>query len=147
MTVAMMLPTTLPIIALFHKFAERRKNRFLLISLVVIGYIGTWTIFGVLVYIGILVIKTILSSYSVLSHYTWVGPSIILILAGLFQFTEIKYKCLDNCRSPLTFIIEHWQGKREKWNAIMLGVDHGIFCIGCCWALMLLRRPGRLSGH
>ncbi len=138
MTVAMMLPTTLPVIAFFHKFTEQRKDRFLLISLVVIGYIGTWTIFGILVYIGILFIKTILSSYSVLSHYTWVGPSIILILAGLFQFTEIKYKCLDKCRSPLTFIIEHWQGKREKWNAFMLGVDHGIFCIGCCWALMLL---------
>lgn len=138
MVVAMMLPTTFPIIAFFHKFTEQRTDRIFLISLLVIGYIATWSIFGVLIYIGILLIKTILSSFSILSNYTWVGPPFILILAGLFQFTEIKYKCLDKCRSPLSFIIEHWQGKREKWNAFMLGVDHGIFCIGCCWALMLL---------
>jgi len=138
MVVAMMLPTTFPIIAFFHKFTEQRTDRIFLISLLVIGYIATWSIFGVLIYIGILLIKTILSSFSILSNYTWAGPPFILILAGLFQFTEIKYKCLDKCRSPLSFIIEHWQGKREKWNAFMLGVDHGIFCIGCCWALMLL---------
>ena len=138
MTVAMMLPTTIPIIAFFHKFTERRADRVLLLSLVVIGYIGTWIVFGVLIYFGILLIKMALTSFSVLAAYTWAGPPVILIFAGLFQFTEFKYKCLDKCRSPLSFIMEHWQDKKEKWNAFMLGVDHGIFCIGCCWALMLL---------
>jgi predicted metal-binding membrane protein len=138
MTVAMMLPTTIPIIAFFHKFTENRADRILLLSLVVMGYVGTWIVFGVLIYFGILLIKMALSSFSVLSGYTWAGPPIIIIAAGLFQFTELKYKCLDKCRSPLSFIMEHWKDKNEKWNAFMLGVDHGIFCIGCCWALMLL---------
>ena len=138
MTVAMMLPTTIPIIAFFHKFTERRADRVLLLALLVLGYVGIWSAFGVLIYFGIVLIKMALSSFSVLTAYTWAGPPLILIFAGLFQFTEIKYKCLDKCRSPLSFIMEHWKDKKEKWNAFMLGVDHGIFCIGCCWALMLL---------
>lgn len=138
MTVAMMLPTTIPIIAFFHKFTERRADRVLLLALLVVGYMGTWTVFGVLIYFGIVLIKMVLSSFSVLAGYTWAGPPIIIIAAGLFQFTELKYKCLDKCRSPLSFITERWRDTKEKSNAFMLGVDHGIFCIGCCWALMLL---------
>lgn len=138
MTVAMMLPTTIPIVAFFHKFTENRADRVLLLSLLVLGYVGTWTVFGVLIYFQIALIKWALASFSFLSDYIWTGPPLILIFAGLFQFTEIKYRCLDKCRSPLSFITERWRDTKEKWNAFMLGVDHGKFCIGCCWALMLL---------
>jgi len=138
MTVAMMLPTTIPIVAFFHKFTESRNDRLLLLTLLVLGYVGTWTLFGVLIFFQILILKMALTASPVLSGYTWLGPPIILILAGLFQFTEIKYRCLDKCRSPLSFITERWRDKNHRWNAFMLGVDHGKFCIGCCWALMLL---------
>jgi predicted metal-binding membrane protein len=60
------------------------------------------------------------------------------VLAGLYQFTPLKYQCLDKCRSPLSFIMGHWQGSHEQAQAFRLGVHHGIFCIGCCWSLMLL---------
>jgi predicted metal-binding membrane protein len=65
------------------------------------------------------------------------GPATLLV-AGTFQFTRLKYRCLDKCRSPFSFIVEHWRGGRETWQALRLGIDHGVFCVGCCWALMLL---------
>ena len=61
-----------------------------------------------------------------------------MALAGLFQFSELKYRCLDKCRTPLSFVIERWRGRAERWNALRLGLHHGLFCLGCCWALMLL---------
>ena len=58
--------------------------------------------------------------------------------AGLFQFSRLKYRCLDKCRTPLGFIAEHWRGRAPRRKALRLGLDHGAFCVGCCWALMLL---------
>jgi predicted metal-binding membrane protein len=68
----------------------------------------------------------------------WIIGAATLLLAGGFQFTRLKYRCLDQCRAPLSFVMERWQGRREHRNALRLGIDHGIFCVGCCWALMLL---------
>src|SRR5260370_12253194 len=62
----------------------------------------------------------------------------ILAIAGVYQFTELKYRCLDKCRAPLGFVIVHWRGARQRRQALFLGVRHGAFCIGCCWCLMLL---------
>jgi predicted metal-binding membrane protein len=61
-----------------------------------------------------------------------------LVVAGGFQFSRLKYRCLDKCRAPLSFITEYWRGRHERRNAFLLGIHHGLFCVGCCWALMLL---------
>jgi predicted metal-binding membrane protein len=68
----------------------------------------------------------------------WVIGAAVLAIAGGYQFTELKYRCLDKCRAPLGFVIAHWRGARQKWEALLLGVRHGAFCVGCCWCLMLL---------
>ena len=60
------------------------------------------------------------------------------MLAGIYQFTPLKYHCLDKCRSPMGFVMGHWRGNHEWRQALRLGLDHGIFCLGCCWSLMLL---------
>ncbi len=61
---------------------------------------------------------------------------ILLLLAGLFQFTPLKRSCLTRCRTPLEFITTRW---REGWSgAFAMGLEHGLFCTGCCWALMAL---------
>jgi predicted metal-binding membrane protein len=138
MTVAMMLPTSIPIVTIFHKIAGRRQDRWLLVGLVVIGYLISWAGFGVLVYLGKVLIEWLVGSSSWLSQNLWAGSPALLLLAGLFQFSSLKYRCLDKCRSPFSFVVEHWQGQNERWQAFKLGVDHGIFCVGCCWALMLL---------
>jgi predicted metal-binding membrane protein len=61
-----------------------------------------------------------------------------LALAGGFQFTALKYRCLDKCRTPFSFINQHWRGQSASREAVRLGMHHGIFCVGCCWAIMLL---------
>jgi predicted metal-binding membrane protein len=57
---------------------------------------------------------------------------------GLFQFSRLKYHCLDQCRTPLSFIIQRWRGVTPRRDAFLLGMQHGVFCVGCCWAIMLL---------
>ena len=67
------------------------------------------------------------------------GPTIaglVLIAAGLYQLTPFKYACLTHCQSPLTFILHHWRPGRA--GAFRMGIEHGGFCLGCCWFLMAL---------
>ena len=127
MTIWMMLPTSLPLLATFGAVARDRADRALLLALVVAGYLAIWSLFGVVVY-GVQVATPRLA----------LGSGAILLLAGLYQFTPLKHRCLDKCRSPLSFVIAHWQGRHDRWQALRLGIDHGLFCVGCCWALMLL---------
>ncbi len=138
MTVAMMLPTSLPILATFHTFASRRADRWLLVALVMLGYLITWALFGVLAYFGNLLWQELLASRALLAQRVSDGAPLLLLVAGAFQFSPLKYRCLDKCRSPFSFVMGHWQGTRERWQAFRLGVNHGVFCVGCCWALMLL---------
>jgi predicted metal-binding membrane protein len=138
MTVAMMLPTSIPILTVFHTIAGQREDRSRLVALVVIGYIVAWAAFGVIVHVGNLLIKWLVSASPWLEANIWIGAPALLLVAGLFQFTSLKYRCLDKCRSPFSFVVAHWQGQQHRRQAFRLGLDHGIFCVGCCWALMLL---------
>ncbi len=138
MVVAMMLPTSLPLVTLFRTLTRQRQDRARLVALLVVGYLGTWTLFGVAVYLGDFVLHQAVHHSSWLeanAHFIGAGT---IALAGIYQFTPLKYKCLDKCRSPLSFIAEHWRGSHERSQAFLLGVHHGLFCVGCCWSLMLL---------
>ena len=68
----------------------------------------------------------------------WIVGAAVLALAGAFQFTALKYYCLDRCRTPFSFVHAHWRGRRPRLEALRLGLSHGVFCVGCCWAIMLL---------
>lgn len=138
MTVAMMLPTSLPLISVFHTIARQRVDRSLLVALVIAGYLAIWTLFGVVVYLGHLVLRWFAEGSPWLEAHSWAVSGSIMLLAGAFQFTQLKYRCLDKCRSPFSFVIEHWRGYNHRWQALWLGIHHGLFCVGCCWALMLL---------
>jgi predicted metal-binding membrane protein len=138
MVIAMMLPTSLPLISLFRAFVRRRPDRGKLVALLVIGYLGVWTLFGFAVYLGDWVLHGLVGHNEHLEEHAWVLGAGTIMLAGLYQFTPLKYRCLDKCRSPMSFIIERWRGRDEKSQAFRLGVHHGLFCLGCCWSLMLL---------
>lgn len=138
MTVAMMLPASLPVIATLHALASERSDRLWLVALTVLGYLMVWIFFGALVLTGYLSWQWLLASSPWLAGRLPAGAPLLLLLAGAFQFSSLKYKCLEKCRSPFSFVIEHWQGRRERRQAFRLGIDHGVFCVGCCWALMLL---------
>jgi predicted metal-binding membrane protein len=138
MTVAMMLPTTLPLLEIFRRLTARRRDRSQLLTLVIAGYLGVWTGFGIAAHGADWLLHEIVERSSWLEANAWLIGAGTLLLAGGFQFSRLKYRCLDKCRAPLSFVTEYWRGRHERRNAFLLGIHHGLFCVGCCWALMLL---------
>lgn len=139
MMVAMMLPGALPNILIFQRAIgndptvrspARRMFAF------AAGYIVAWSGFSVVATLLQWVLaEAALLSPMMVSASPWLGGS-ILIVAGLYQWTPLKNACLRHCRSPLAFLVEHWQPGMP--GALRLGLRHGLYCVGCCWALMLL---------
>lgn len=138
MTAAMMLPTILPLLAIFARMTSDKSDRALLLTLVIVGYLAIWTLFGLVAHAADMGLHAITAGNIFLSFNGWIISVIVLTIAGLFQFSRFKYRCLDKCRTPFSFINEHWRGRAERWESFMLGVHHGFFCVGCCWAIMLL---------
>jgi predicted metal-binding membrane protein len=138
MIVAMMLPTSLPLLTSFHKLTSRRMDGGKLLALLVVGYLCVWTLFGVMIYMGDWVLHQAVEDNAWLHANAWALGAATVAMAGLYQFTPLKYYCLDKCRSPLSFIMERWHGRHDKAQAFRLGAHHGLFCLGCCWSLMLL---------
>ena len=138
MTSAMMLPTTLPLLETFRRLTQRRMDQSLLITLVISGYLAAWGLFGIAAHgVDWMVHQTVQSSVW-LGLNGWVFGAVVFFCAGLFQFSSLKYRCLDKCRVPLSFVMRHWNGRGARRHALLLGLDHGVYCVGCCWALMLL---------
>ena len=137
MTIAMMLPTSLPVVAFFRTLVRRRSNHVSLVALLVLGYVGVWIAFAGLVHVGDLGIHEAVERVGWLHQNAWVIAASTFAFAGVYQFSTMKYRCLDKCRSPVAFVMQNWRGQ-EHWDALRLGVRHGIFCLGCCWALMLV---------
>ena len=138
MTVAMMLPTTLPLLDQFRRMTKHRPDGARLVSLVIAGYLGAWTLFGLAAHGLDWVVLEAASRLPWLGFHAWVLGAAVIAGAGAFQFSALKHRCLEKCRTPLSFIMEHWSGRAHSRQAFLLGVHHGAFCVGCCWALMLL---------
>jgi predicted metal-binding membrane protein len=138
MIVAMMLPTSLPLVLLFQRLTRLRSDRWRLTALLLAGYLGAWTGFGLLVYVGDGLLHEVVERNAWLEANAHFLGAATLVLAGVYQVSPFKYHCLDKCRSPLSFLAEHWQGRNEAVQALRLGVRHGLFCLGCCWSLMLV---------
>lgn len=138
MLVAMMLPTTLPLLDIYRRLTSRRPDQAFLVSLVVAGYLTAWLGFAVAAHIVDVALREIVIRSPWLLINGWAIGAGVIALAGVFQFSALKYRCLDKCRLPLSFVMQHWRGSAERIGAIRLGLHHGLFCVGCCWALMLL---------
>ena len=138
MTFAMMLPTSLPLIDMFRRMTARRADAGVLLALLIAGYILVWSAFGLAALFGDRIIHAFAEQSAWLEANAYVIGGATVTLAGLYQFTPLKYMCLDKCRSPMMFIAGRWTGSGPHSSALRLGVDHGVFCVGCCWSLMLL---------
>ena len=136
MTTAMMLPTTLPLVSMFQRLTAGRADRLRLTVSLIAGYLSAWAICGVLVFVASWTLQSFAPAVFV-GNARYVDAGLFL-LAGTFQFSKLKYQCLDKCRSPLSFLTSRWRGTQHEWQSFRLGVEHGAFCVGCCWALMLL---------
>lgn len=146
MMAAMMLPSTLPTVSLFATVAKSRRQfgfPSAPTAAFVIGYLSAWALLGVVV-----------SLTSVLGRpaaHTWSEPvaGAAIVLAGAYQLTRWKSLCLGHCRSPLNFFMYHWHD--GAGGAAVMGAHHGMYCVGCCWGLMLallalgLMNPGWMA--
>jgi predicted metal-binding membrane protein len=143
MMAAMMLPSAVPLLLLYDGVLRRRGapgRAALQVYALGAGYLLVWTLFS----IGATVLQRVLSGMLILNpmmempNRTAVGAT--LLLAGTYQLTPWKAACLSQCRSPLSFVMQRW--REGVSGAVRMGVEHGAYCLGCCWALMLLLFAG-----
>ncbi|HNP62162.1 MAG TPA: DUF2182 domain-containing protein [Nitrospirales bacterium] len=137
MMVGMMLPGAIPMTLLYAgmvRKAERQSTPMAPTGAFVGGYLALWSVFSV----GATVVQWGLHETAMLSPMMKANSQVVgaalLILAGIYQMTPWKAACLDHCRAPAHFISEHW--RPGVCGAFRLGLHHGAFCLGCCWALM-----------
>jgi predicted metal-binding membrane protein len=136
MVVAMMLPSSLPMIRLFAVTSAQQKRPGEAMFAFLGGYAVVWTLFALVAFLGDAVLhKTVDHTPWLAAHPYLIGGS-VLALAGLFQFSDLKEKCLSECRHPGAFLVPRY--RRGTAAAFRIGREHGLFCLGCCWALMLL---------
>lgn len=136
MTAAMMLPAAWPLFDRFDRIVAQRPNRRRLAALVVLGYLSVWAGFGITAHVADAGLHAAVRRSQWLVLNGWVIGALILAMAGAFQFSRLKYRCLAHCRAPYSFIAKHWHGRTPARDAWLLGLDHGLFCVGCCWAIM-----------
>jgi len=136
MIAAMMLPSSLPLVRLYARASERAPRRGRSMAAFIGGYALVWSAFGLVAFGADAGLHAAVNSSSWLQdHDWWIGGS-VLALAGAFQFTSLKDACLDKCRHPGQFMMRFYE--RGPRGGFRLGARHGIFCVGCCWALMLV---------
>jgi predicted metal-binding membrane protein len=138
MTVAMMLPTILPLLGIFARLVEKRPDRTVLLILVIVGYLLIWAAFGLAAHGLDYLLHSLAVEVPWLAFNGWIIGAGVLATAGAFQFSPLKYDCVEKCRAPFSFVNEHWRGRAPHRQSLLLGMHHGIFCVGCCWAIMLL---------
>ncbi len=139
MMVGMMVPTAIPMAMIYASVARKAASQGSILAptaVFVSGYLLVWSLFSMLATL----LQWQLNRASLLSpmmvlHNAELGAG-LLIVAGLYQMTPLKQACLRHCRSPAHFIAAHWRPGTA--GAVRMGAEHGIFCLGCCWLLMLL---------
>jgi predicted metal-binding membrane protein len=131
MMVAMMFPTIAPIVLLHRSVIQRRGAGPAPTIAFVGGYIVIWAL------IGLVPLAVLIAFREFAESASWVprAGGVVLIVAGLYQYTRWKLVCLKACRSPLSFLMTHDFGTGLR-GAFRVGASHGLYCLGCCWALM-----------
>ena len=139
MMAAMMLPSAAPMMLLFHRVSSERSKRgetSVPVWIFCLSYLTVWTLYGLAAY----------GAYRLVVHFDvgfleWdrggryvAGGAIVA--AGLYELTALKSVCLRHCRTPLHFVMGHWRDGRL--GAVRMGAEHGAYCVGCCWGLMVV---------
>lgn len=140
MMVGMMLPSVAPVVLTFATVNRNRRARgqpYVATALFTSGYLLAWLGFSVAATVAQWALEraALLSPMDMMTNSRVLG-GVLFIAAGLYQFTPIKLACLRACRSPFDFVINHWRD--GPIGAVRMGVGHGLYCLGCCWVLMLL---------
>lgn len=136
MLAAMMLPSSLPLVHLFARASARQPRPRAAMAGLLGGYALVWTAFGALAFAFDVGVHAAVDASPWLQDHEWVLAAGVFALAGAFQFSPLKYACLDKCRHPAQFMLRFYE--RGAGGGLRLGLRHGLFCLGCCWALMLV---------
>jgi predicted metal-binding membrane protein len=136
MTAAMMLPSSLPLVRMFNAASAHVPGRRAAQGAFLGGYALVWSAFGALAFMGDAGVHAAVAASPWLAQHDWAIAPSVLLLAGAFQFSSLKDACLRACRHPASFLRRHY--RRGARGGFGLGARHGLFCVGCCWALMLV---------
>jgi predicted metal-binding membrane protein len=136
MIAAMMLPSSLPLVRLFAAASAGQPHARAAMAGFLGGYALVWSAFGALAFTLDLGVHAAVHASPWLHEHEWLLGGSLLALAGAFQFTKLKDACLDKCRHPAAFMLRFYE--RGVRGGFRLGARHGVFCVGCCWALMLV---------
>ncbi len=139
MMAGMMLPSASPMVLLYGVAARRRGSGAAAapqIYALAAGYLAVWALFSVLATAVQRILAMLLLVSPMMTLTSSIAGSTVLVVAGVYQLTPLKRACLHACQSPLSFLIQRW--RTGIAGAFRMGLDHGVYCLGCCWALMLL---------
>jgi predicted metal-binding membrane protein len=138
MIAAMMLPATLGLLRAFAMVTRRRVDRSKLALTVAIGFLATWLVVGYAFRVLDVAVHGIVDTSAWLQDRPRLIAASALAIAGAFQFSDLKRRCLTACRAPASFLYRHWHGTRPSRDALHIGAAYGASCVGCCWAVMLV---------
>jgi predicted metal-binding membrane protein len=137
MMVAMMVPSTTPMLLTFATVVRSRRAKgraFAALWLFLAGYLVLWTAFSLAATLGQWGLHSLALISPMMVGTSPVLGSVLLILAGTYQWTPFKQACLRHCQTPLQFLLTYWQD--GPVGAFLVGLRHGAYCLGCCWLLM-----------
>lgn len=129
MMAAMMLPSSAPMFLLYRVSTGGGTNGELRTFAFGVGYLLVWAAVG-----GIVLVAQRILDAALDPNLRPAGVAAVLLAAGAYQFTPLKATCLRACQTPADFLVRHWRS--GALGGLRLGVDHGLYCLGCCWALM-----------
>jgi len=136
MTVGMMMPSSMPMVYMIVHAGRQQSRPHAVPGAFLAGYAVVWTVFALVAFLGDTQIHWLVDHWPWLDTHSWVIGATTFAIAGIFQFSPLKGRCLKQCRSPFGFFVRSYRkGVGAAWR---LGLRHGTFCLGCCWALMLV---------
>ena len=139
MMVAMMVPSALPMILLYSASVKKARadgGHLAPLAVFVLGYVVIWTLFSAFAALFQLTLQDIgIVNKMIVGTNPWLSGG-LLILAGAYQMSALKDQCLRFCQHPVMFITKYW--RTGRFGALKMGIIHGGYCVGCCWALMML---------
>jgi len=142
MMIAMMFPTAAPMILTFHQVQAGKQGRgetFVSSWVFVAGYMLVWGAMGVVAFAGAMGAEMIAGHVGLSTATAARFGGALLMVAGAYQLSPLKDLCLAKCRTPIGFILTSWRD--GYWGAVRMGLEHGLFCLGCCWLLFLALFP------
>jgi predicted metal-binding membrane protein len=136
MMAAMMLPSVAPMVLMFARVSGSRRSAPGGTGIFLVGYLVAWTIYGLAAYGVYRAAKHLAPHFLAWDHAGRYVAGAALLAAGLYELTPLKQVCLRHCRGPMHFILGGWRDGTS--GALRMGAEHGLYCVGCCWGLMVV---------